>query len=284
MIPSGWDSAGKIRVVSDSFDVVSVSESWRPYLTRAKHVDLEEGKEYTQGMLDLEQTWLNMVSNPNEDRAGFPIPLCYHADYLSKLQELVLKPSLVKAQDEQDFLMMQYQLQQKEQAKDPRAHFQPSTTSQRPSPNLLSTPQLPSASPELSLSNTPSLVGPMRNTSIALAGSTSNIHSIEEKDEQLAKRKVLAFASHIYFSADCGIQQTQITSPPLRSPLSPTSPTVPSPLSPSNGVTSPATPAQTQNEVYVSVLIESRVLSSCLVQVGKLFPKLTLSAQRFQCS
>jgi hypothetical protein len=105
-------------------------------------------------------------------------------------QDLAPKPSIITAQDEQELLATQFQLLQKEQAKDPRSHFQ----SRSPA---ITSPNMGSGSESGLSPNAPSLVGPMSSTSLSLSAVMADVQaSVQQQQaadaaiEQFTRRKV----------------------------------------------------------------------------------------------
>ncbi|KAL8286183.1 hypothetical protein RQP46_004671 [Phenoliferia psychrophenolica] len=116
LVPTGWDSWGKIRILRDRYDTDAVSKGWdldmdneRDRLASAggarggeeDRVD-EEGRRVISALRMYEEV---VVDLDGDD------------------QPINMAKSLVQAQDEQDFLKGHHETLQKEREKDPRSAF-----------------------------------------------------------------------------------------------------------------------------------------------------------------
>lgn len=71
MVPSGWDSWGKINVLRDGFDPGRIGKAWETSLRRGR----EGSKEVHDGDEGLEDLWIVMI--PDVER-GPKVSVCIH--------------------------------------------------------------------------------------------------------------------------------------------------------------------------------------------------------------
>jgi dynein light intermediate chain 1 len=70
LVPSGWDSWGKINVLREGFDAARVGKAWEASLERAKEPDgLDNGGE---GIEDLWTTMIPIVERGPKVRSRHP--------------------------------------------------------------------------------------------------------------------------------------------------------------------------------------------------------------------
>ena len=165
----------------------------------------------------------------------------------------------MKAQDDQDFLRMHFELLSKEAAKDPRSHFSRQSVSGITSPNVVE---------EARAAFSPGLVGPMSSTSLTLPSVEKALERNTEERITRLPAKVIRLSLIVCDLLSFCLQQTALPSSSSQMPLSPTFGTSSPNLG--NGLVSPpevvrnkaanvapGTPNQTQNEVYVNSLFEA---------------------------
>ncbi|KAM0755401.1 hypothetical protein T439DRAFT_320094 [Meredithblackwellia eburnea MCA 4105] len=110
LVPTGWDSWGKIRILRDRFDADAAGKGWDLDMDRLRAgpgtVDEEffdeEGKRVTSSMRQYE----NVVVDLDADD-----------------KPINMSNSRVEAQDEQEFFKAYYEVLQEEREKDPRSAF-----------------------------------------------------------------------------------------------------------------------------------------------------------------
>ena len=142
-------------MLREGFDPSSVGEAWERDI--ASRVDSASAS--VDDGPSLGKIWQQTIVNYKvDDRVS---ALFYRARIelteLSSGQPSAISQTRVKAQDEQDFLRMHFELLSKEAAKDPRSHFS------RPSASLAS-PSIEDAGAAFS----PGVVGPMSSSSLSL--------------------------------------------------------------------------------------------------------------------
>jgi hypothetical protein len=130
VVPAGWDSRGKIRVLREGFDCEAVQRGWTADMEGlddegAGETDDQRGSGKS-GIGSAIRLWEDTIINLEaEDRVCVR---SYLAETDSKIninkQPVSLAHSRVDTVDEQVFLRSHYEALQKENAKDPRAQFQ----------------------------------------------------------------------------------------------------------------------------------------------------------------
>ncbi|SCV67977.1 BQ2448_98 [Microbotryum intermedium] len=123
LVPSGWDSWGKIRVLRDRFDPEGFSQAWDDDI-RSGH---EEGPTrggavamYEDMVVDVDgdsqvSVQLNLAPVKREMSLLIPTTRCF--------QPTRVATNHVEAMDEQEFLKPHYETLQADRVKDPRAAF-----------------------------------------------------------------------------------------------------------------------------------------------------------------
>jgi dynein light intermediate chain 1 len=126
MVPSGWDTWGKISVLRDGFEPASILAVVEKELREPKQGSEIEG---------LEAVWGRMI--PEGSR--IKVRLCHVWRTAAHTQPITTLGSSSQAEAEQSFLSRQYEIVQKDPNRDPRAAFRqplPSSTT-APAPSAL---------------------------------------------------------------------------------------------------------------------------------------------------
>ncbi|GAA5899073.1 hypothetical protein JCM6882_004610 [Rhodosporidiobolus microsporus] len=155
LVPAGWDSWGKIRVLRERFDAEAVGEGWaRDVEARTGRAEDTEGEKGQQGL--RKEYEMVVVDFEAEDQ---PINLS----------------TAVSALDEQLFLKTHFETLQADAAKDPRLAF-------RQQPSSTSSTTTASSSPALG-GLAPSVVGPMAGATLELPTVVSTLERARGADE-----------------------------------------------------------------------------------------------------
>ncbi|KAK4055164.1 hypothetical protein OIV83_000444 [Microbotryomycetes sp. JL201] len=123
VMPSGWDSWGKIKVLKERFDPESFGRAWDE--------DIDSVRARRRRRVDSanenasEDTFEGRGGKETEDETLVAVKLYEDTivDYDSQRQPINSNSSEIKAEDEQTFLRRHYEYLQKEREKDPRAAF-----------------------------------------------------------------------------------------------------------------------------------------------------------------
>ena len=114
LIPSGWDSWGKIKVLREKFDPEAVGHGWELDLATAREVAAGRAAPDERDAIDDQGRRVVLATKQYED----VIPDLSFDD-----QPTHITSHSVEAQDEQAFLKAHFELLQKEREKDPRQAF-----------------------------------------------------------------------------------------------------------------------------------------------------------------
>ncbi|KAI5477030.1 cytoplasmic dynein light intermediate chain 1 [Pseudohyphozyma bogoriensis] len=239
LVPTGWDSWGKIRILRDRYDVDGVGQGW--------DLDMERETDRLAGRLSTEDE----ERLDSEGRRVISAIRMYEEVVVnldSDDQPINMANSHVEVQNEQDFLKTHYETLQKDREKDPRAAFAARPTA--------------GGAQNGELSYGASVVGPMASHSLNLPSVERALErDTDDVTARLAKmtRRESATAAGIRSPVSPAFSPTLGASPPLNGSTSPNlTSTLLTPTSSSGG-----TPAggQASNEVlanFFQSLLEKR--------------------------
>lgn len=114
LVPAGWDSWGKIKILRERFDPEAFGKGWEADLVAAREVAAGRPEPDEREAVDEEGRRVVLAQRQYED----VIPDLSFDD-----QPTHITSHVVEAQDEQSFLKAHYDALQKEREKDPRAAF-----------------------------------------------------------------------------------------------------------------------------------------------------------------
>ncbi|BGP36246.1 hypothetical protein JCM10449v2_000144 [Rhodotorula kratochvilovae] len=179
LVPAGWDSWGKIRILRERFDCEAVGAGWEADLARRKGDDVGEA-EAARGL---------------EREYGMVV-----VDFDAEDQTVNLAPP-VAAHDEQSFLREHYDTLQADTAADPRLAFRQPVSASSGAQGL-----------------GPSVVGPMAGTSLDLPTVVSTMERARERGEAGAAPAAGGAAREERYRAGAMSRQNSSTSAGVRSP------------------------------------------------------------------
>ncbi|RXK42689.1 hypothetical protein M231_00245 [Tremella mesenterica] len=171
MVPSGWDSWGKINVLREGFDPARVAKAWEVGLNRAAEVAKGETKEVEDGEEeDVEDLWEGMI--PDTERGPKP----------STNTSIT-----TTVEPEQNFLSRQLDLLMRDPNRlDPRQQFRSALTASASTETV--GPNLTSSSSGGTFSGMGGVVGPMGNGGLNLPGVEKVINEMGGSAEDLKEK------------------------------------------------------------------------------------------------
>ncbi|GAA5878826.1 hypothetical protein JCM3774_000977 [Rhodotorula dairenensis] len=222
LVPTGWDTWGKIKILRERFDCEACGQNWEADLDARRRARDRSEQEHVDDA---------------EPRGGLTAEYATAVLDFDERDQLVSASSLTQAENEQAFLRQHYEVLQAEVAKDPRLAF-----------------RQPVAGSMSSNGFGPSSVGPMAGSTLDLPNVASTLERAKEATGASSRDSLPSRTDERYRSSmsrqNSGSSQP-VRSPPLGSSTSPALPSAATFLSrtssqqsagPASSSTGPATP------------------------------------------